>query len=269
MSAAHGRGYAPTMARATTFLALLTLFGPGCSLSRGVTGGGQTDAGAHPSDAFVARGDTGIDAARPPIDMGVPPHDAAVPIDMGTVAVDLGVPPVDAGHDASLVDAGGCRGDLDCPMAVTTPGACTYASECATTAAATMQTTVSYTCVDRVCVMHTTTMPMDCTRTTDGTACGAAPMCTPCSATSCGASGTMTCTGNTCMAGACAPSATSTSCTTPNDMCGMLSGWGTCLPDAPFSSNCVQTRSWGQCIANICLPGGRSESRPCTCPHFP
>ncbi|MFO0685696.1 MAG: hypothetical protein U0234_26780 [Sandaracinus sp.] len=235
--------------RSATVLAALCLVSVpvgGCSLPRGALGSAALDGSA-----------SGVDAAG--LDAGTLVRDAG--------RSDLDAESVDAASgDAASVDAwapdapGDCNMDRDCPTDVIELGDCSYATTCATTGTA-VQTTTHYTCDHHVCTPHVRTDGSPCTRETDGDPCGPAPTCGDCSATSCGETGTQTCTGVACLAEACVSQTTTQSCTTANNHCG-TPDWGFCHRN--FNGPCTQERTYGGCLGTTCVPfTGTTESRTC------
>lgn len=218
----------------------------GCSLPRGALGSAAID--GSPS---------GLDASG---------------LDAGTLVRDGGRSDLDAAQDAASVDAtaddawapdapGDCNMDRDCPSDVIELGDCSYPTTCATTGNA-VQTTTHYTCDHHLCTPHLRMDDSPCTRETDGDPCGPDPTCGDCSATSCGETGTQTCTGVACLAEACVSQMTVQSCTTPDNRCG-TPGWGFCHRN--FSGPCTQERTFGLCGGMSCIPLlGATESRTCS-----
>lgn len=227
-------------------IALALALGPGCSLPRSAVGTLALDGSIAAQDA------SGIDAGTPARDAG-PGVDAA-----GDDAASTDAAPSDAwAPDAS----GDCNMDRDCPADVVELGDCSYTTTCATTGSAT-QTTTHYTCDHHLCTPHVRMDPSPCTRETDGDPCGPAATCGDCSATSCGETGSQTCTGVACLAEACVSQNTVQSCTTPGNQCG-TPDWGFCHRN--FNGPCTQERTYGGCLGMTCVPfTGMTESRTCS-----
>jgi hypothetical protein len=223
--------------RAVFGVLVCALIAPGCSLSRSVLGGSRGDAGIVPLDGTVLP-----DAWTPGADVG---------------------PPIDAWAPTS--DAGGCNADGDCPPDLMIEGTCAYADGCATSAPDPGSSITHYACVAHVCTPTVTSLPMTCSRETDGDPCDGGSSCGECSASACGATGSRSCSGPMCLGGVCQSVVTVMPCTTPDDMCGSLSDWSPCYYSLT-RGRCVETRSWGACALGTCIGGaGHTEARDCSC----
>ncbi len=172
----------------------------------------------------------------------------------------------------------GCNTRADCPPDDTgTFGTCDYADACDTSATQTRTDTI-YACVSNTCTSHTMPVSQPCTRTTDGTSCGATTCgaygaCT--SAMTCATSGTMTqtcsdfaCSSGTCMATmrphsmACTRTTDGTSCGT-----GGCGAWGACEWAGTCSTTATRHRTCTNplCSGGSCATNTTMEADTTTC----
>lgn len=159
----------------------------------------------------------------------------------------------------------GCTTRVQCSADVTgPPSSCDYADGC-DEAAMQQRTDVTYACTAGSCVATPMTVMLPCTRTTDGTSCGAGTCGAfgACSyANGCSQSGTMsqTCTDLTCAAGICHPvmRTAMSGCTRTTDgaSCGGAScaAYGACEWASTCSQSAVRHRTCSDpiCAASTC-----------------